>query len=121
LNINGFSLGLPQKCGIPPLETDGPDSTTEPIFGSTRFGFYIRPCVTKSVFTRRYQRFLTLLIGVRERQGLSQHQLVKKLKKPQSYVSKYERAERRLDVIEFLDLSYILEVDACKLIRKIGH
>jgi transcriptional regulator with XRE-family HTH domain len=76
--------------------------------------------VTKSVFTRRYKKFLALLIEARERQGLSQHQLAKKLKKPQSYVSKYERGERRLDVIEFLDLSYILEVDACELIRKVG-
>ena len=47
---------------------------------------------------------------VRKRRGakLTQKQLAEKLKKPQSFVSKYEKGERRLDVIEFLEISRLL-------------
>ena len=76
--------------------------------------------MTKSVFTKRYKLFLTIIISIREDKGLSQHKLAKKLKKPQSFVSKYERGERRLDVIEFLDIVKILDADPHEIIRKIG-
>jgi transcriptional regulator with XRE-family HTH domain len=42
-----------------------------------------------------------LLINARTRAGLTQSELAAKLDRPQSFVSKYERGERRLDVIEF--------------------
>jgi len=87
--------------------------------GLTYFGIYIER-VTKSVFTKRYSLFLSILISLRKDKGLSQHQLAKKLKKPQSFVSKYERGERRLDVIEFLDIVKILGADPCEIIRKIA-
>jgi transcriptional regulator with XRE-family HTH domain len=72
--------------------------------------------VTASVFTRRYKLLLSTLISLRESRGLSQRQLAKKLKKPQSFVSKYERGERRLDVVELLDITKALATDAHKLI-----
>jgi transcriptional regulator with XRE-family HTH domain len=46
--------------------------------------------------------------------------LAKKLKKPQSYVSKYERGERRLDVVEFLDIAKALGTDEHEIIRKVA-
>lgn len=91
----------------------------QPVLGLTRFGIYIRR-VTKSVFTKRYKLFLTLLISIRESKGLSQHQLAKKLKKPQSFVSKYERGERRLDVVEYLDIMSVLEADPFEVLMKIA-
>lgn len=91
---------------------------TEPVLGSTRFGFYIR-AVTTSVFTKRYKLLLSILIALREDKGLSQHQLAKKIRKPQSYVSKYERGERRLDVIELLDILKVLEANPHDLIDEL--
>ncbi|WP_137669231.1 helix-turn-helix domain-containing protein [Sphaerospermopsis reniformis] len=41
------------------------------------------------------------------------------LKRPQSYVSKYERGERRLDVIEFLELAQVLEIDPLTFIENL--
>jgi len=75
--------------------------------------------VTKSVFTKQYSLFLSLLISAREDKGLSQRALSKKLKKVETYVSKYERGERRLDVIEFLEVAKALGVDPCEIIRKL--
>ena len=76
--------------------------------------------MTKSVFTRRYALFLSILISLRKDKGFSQHLLAKKLKKPQSYVSKYERGERRLDVVEFLDIAKALGADEHEIIKKIA-
>jgi transcriptional regulator with XRE-family HTH domain len=83
-------------------------------------GIYIER-VTKTVFTKRYGLLLSMLISLRNNQGLSQHQLAKKLKKPQSFVSKYERGERRLDVIEFLDIAKSLGADPLEIIKKIAN
>ncbi|QOV23983.1 helix-turn-helix domain-containing protein [Anabaenopsis elenkinii] len=67
--------------------------------------------MSKSVFTQRYNRFRQLLIKARQSAGLTQSQLSSKLSRPQSYVSKYERGERRLDLIEFLEIAEALQVE----------
>lgn len=53
-----------------------------------------------------------MLIDARRRAGLTQSALAARLARPQSFVSKYERGERRLDVIEFLEVSEALGVRA---------
>ena len=64
--------------------------------------------MTKSVFTPAYRLFLRALICARHDANLTQTILAQRLKKPQSYVSKYESGERRLDVIEALDILRVL-------------
>ncbi|RWN96176.1 helix-turn-helix transcriptional regulator [Mesorhizobium sp.] len=63
----------------------------------------------KSLRSARHQRFLAQLISLRKAKGLTQTQ-AEKLGRPQSFVAKYEGGERRLDVIEFLDVTAVLEV-----------
>lgn len=92
---------------------------TAPILGAISYGTYSKR-VTKSVFTKRYRLMLSLLVSLREGKGLSQRALSKKLKKAPTYVSKYERGERRLDVIEFLDIVKVLEADPQEIIRQIA-
>jgi transcriptional regulator with XRE-family HTH domain len=41
------------------------------------------------------------------------------LGRPQSYVSKYERGERRLDVVEFLAVARALGTDAASLVAEL--
>src|SRR6185295_14010309 len=65
----------------------------------------------KSTFTPEYERFRELLIEARKAAGLTQRDLALRLDRPQSYVSKYEHGERRLDLIEFLDLAAVLNID----------
>lgn len=52
--------------------------------------------------------------------GLTQAALAAKLGKPQSYVSKYERGERRVDVVELLEIADALGVDAAALVAELA-
>ena len=51
----------------------------------------------------RHQRLGQLLVEARQAAGLTQAELAARLRRPQSYVSKYESGERRLDVIELIE------------------
>jgi transcriptional regulator with XRE-family HTH domain len=54
----------------------------------------------KSLFSRDYAVFLKELRAARKRVGVTQEELGRRLRQGQSFVSKCERGERRLDVIE---------------------
>jgi len=56
--------------------------------------------MTKSIYTTQYAILLELLAKTRAHSGVTQNELAKRLKMTQSSVSKVERGERRLDVIE---------------------
>ena len=55
-----------------------------------------------ALHTTEYRRFAEALAEARRSAGLSQYELADRLGVDQSFVSKYETARRRLDVIEFL-------------------
>ena len=54
----------------------------------------------KSVNTKEYAYFTERLRKARHEAGLSQVQVAKKLKRPQSYVSNIESGQQRVDVVE---------------------
>jgi transcriptional regulator with XRE-family HTH domain len=54
----------------------------------------------KSVFTEEYGAFLALLRQARKAAGITQVQMAERLAQTQSWISKCERGERRLDIIE---------------------
>lgn len=79
--------------------------------------------MTKSVFSERYQIFRKLLVEARDRAGLSQTELAQKLNKRQTFISKCEIGERRIDVVELIDIAEALNIDPCDIIaelKKIG-
>ncbi|HSF65925.1 MAG TPA: helix-turn-helix transcriptional regulator [Nitrospiraceae bacterium] len=57
-----------------------------------------------------YALFCKLLREARVNAGLSQEDVAKRLNRPQSYVSKDESGEHRLDVIEFLRVAKVLRI-----------
>ena len=77
--------------------------------------------MTKSVHTPRYRNFLRILVDARDKAGLSQAEVAERLSRPQSYVSKYENAERRLDVIEFLDIAKAIGFDPAEAVKKLSN
>ena len=55
-----------------------------------------------------------MLVAAREEAGLTQVEVAARLNKPQSFVSKYERGERRLDFTEFVELADVLGLDGSR-------
>lgn len=72
--------------------------------------------MARSIFSQRYARLCSSLISARHEAQLTQIDLAKKLRRPQSFVSKYERGERRLDVIEFIEVTEALRIQPAKVI-----
>jgi transcriptional regulator with XRE-family HTH domain len=70
----------------------------------------------KSLHTREYKALTALLLEARKQAGLTQQQVADRLRKPQSYVAKYEGGERRLDVIEFLAVCRVLRAKPAEII-----
>ena len=54
----------------------------------------------KTIYTNEYAIVLRLLRDARRDAGLTQTELAKKLKQSQSFVTKVERGDRRLDIIQ---------------------
>ena len=75
--------------------------------------------LTKSVHTKNYARFLGMLIEFRKNARVTQEEVAVRLNRPQSFVSKYENGERRLDLIEFLEIAEAIGFDPIGFIRKI--
>lgn len=73
----------------------------------------------KSVHTRKYRKFIEQLVTARKAARFTQQKLADRLGRPQSFVAKYENSERRLDVVEFLEIARILKIDPHQIIREI--
>lgn len=54
----------------------------------------------KSVHSKEYRELLTKLKKARTAAKLTQIEVARRLRKPQSFVSKFESGERRLDAVE---------------------
>jgi transcriptional regulator with XRE-family HTH domain len=63
-----------------------------------------------TIHAAEYIEFVTRLRNARKAKKLSQVQLATLLRKPQSYVSKVETCERRLDVIEAAEWCIVLGI-----------
>jgi transcriptional regulator with XRE-family HTH domain len=72
--------------------------------------------VPRSAHSRKNAQLRALLIEARTRSGLTQTDVARWLGRPQSYVSKYETGERRLDVVAFLEVMHALRVNPATII-----
>ncbi len=68
---------------------------------------------------KQYEAVGLALATARERAGLTQKQLAKVLRKPQSFVSNYERGQRRIDVLELLLIANALGSDPRRVFNDI--
>lgn len=65
------------------------------------------------------KRFLSLVRQMRLDAGLRQEDLAEKLGEPQSFVSRYESGERRLDVLELRQICRVLGVSLSEFVRRL--
>jgi len=73
----------------------------------------------KSLRTPRQQQLQYLLIKLRKSKNFTQAEIAQRLGRPQSFVAKYEGGERRLDVVEFIEVAHALEADPCTLLAEL--
>jgi transcriptional regulator with XRE-family HTH domain len=67
----------------------------------------------------RHSRFRALLRNIREEARLSQAELAAKLGRPQTFVSKAELSERRIDFLETLDFCAACNVPVNQLMTRL--
>ena len=65
-----------------------------------------------------YELFVKILKEAGEKANLTQVELAQKLGVPQSFVSKYENAKRKVDVLEFIKICRIIDVRPTDIIRR---
>lgn len=74
----------------------------------------------KSTHSQEYGRVIAALVSARKERQILQADLARKLGKPQSFVSKYEGRERRLDISEFIDVCRAMGVNPVALLSQAG-
>ena len=73
--------------------------------------------VDKAIYTERQTRLVVLLRRFREASGLRQVDVARRLAMPQSFVSKYESGERRLDLVELEQVCDAIGIGLQELVR----
>ena len=71
----------------------------------------------KSIYTGEYSTVIRLLRQAREDAGLTQVDLAKRLGQTQSFVSKFERGDRRLDIIQLRSILSHLNVTLVEFVQ----
>lgn len=73
----------------------------------------------KSLYSEGYSLFLRQLRTTRKGAGVTQIELAKRLDETQSFVSKCERGERRIDVVELREFCRALGVSLTEFARRL--
>lgn len=73
--------------------------------------------MSKSIYSKDYKEIINRLKTARIEIGLAQQEVADKLGKPQSFISKIESGERRLDVAEIKKFAAIYKKDISFFIK----
>ncbi|WP_414473203.1 helix-turn-helix domain-containing protein [Microvirga sp. M2] len=73
----------------------------------------------KSIHSKRQEHLRVLLKAARKKAGLTQDELAERMGAYKTFVSKYERGERQLDLIEFLAVAEALRLEPKTLIDQL--
>ena len=71
----------------------------------------------KSVFTTSYALLREHLVAARHTADMTQEELAEALGRPQSFVSKIEGGERRIDVVELIWIASVVKLDLNALLK----
>lgn len=75
--------------------------------------------MTASLHSTRYSKFRNILKDARKQAGLTQTAVANALDKHQSYVTKYELGERRVDIVELIDIANAIGCDPKDIIDQL--
>ena len=74
----------------------------------------------KTIFSEKYKALITLIVRLRKERGLTQRDMAVRLGVPHCYVARTEICERRLDIVELIEIFRVFEVpqnEALKIIE----
>lgn len=91
-----------------------------PVLGYLQSLPYHLRVAKRDAHDERYLKAIEALRAARKQARLTQTELALKLGRRQQFVSKYESGERRLDIIEFLDVAKALDLIVESLLRDLG-
>lgn len=75
----------------------------------------------KSIHTKDYQTFLNMLREARIAADLTQEDLAARLDQTQSFISKCERGERRLDIVEVRTFCSAIGISFTSLVKRLDQ
>jgi DNA-binding XRE family transcriptional regulator len=103
-----------------------PDSQPSNVYDSNDMRFshidqvlHIKCAVKKKIRLNQQKKLLVLLRGVRVEAGLTQSELASRLGTDQTFISKYESGERRLDILELREVCQVIGIDFIAFIRRL--
>jgi transcriptional regulator with XRE-family HTH domain len=73
----------------------------------------------KHLRTRRHRALCQVLAKAREAAGLTQRELAAKIGRSDSFIWKIEAGERRVEVLEFMDIAEAVGVGPAELMRRL--
>ena len=73
----------------------------------------------KTLRTKGHRALIELLVATRTHAGLTQRELATRLKRPHSFIGRIEAGERRVDVVEFIEIARVLGTDPQHLFAKL--
>jgi len=74
--------------------------------------------VPRTIYSAEQDQITGLLRQLRLDAGLRQEDLAKKLRRPQSFVSKYEIGQRRLDLVELREICRALDIPLVEFVKR---
>jgi transcriptional regulator with XRE-family HTH domain len=75
--------------------------------------------MSRTLRSRRHEALVAFLIDRREKAKLTQAELAKKLGRYQSFVARVESGQRRIDIIELLDLAEAIGFDPREALKRL--
>lgn len=73
----------------------------------------------KTVFGGDHPHLVEVLVEARQKSGMTQAELAKRLGKDQTFISIIERGQRRVDVLEFAALARAMGADPRRLFAEV--
>jgi transcriptional regulator with XRE-family HTH domain len=73
----------------------------------------------KTLRTKGHRTLIDILVESRQQAGLTQRDLAARLKRPHVFIGRIEAGERRVDVIEFIEIARVLDIDPKHLFAKL--
>ena len=73
----------------------------------------------KNLRSARHRALIATIVQARKKAGLTQRKLAMRLRRSDSFVWKIEAGERRIDILEFIEIARCLKVDPVDLFKKV--